>query len=196
MYEVTEVPEHDWTRFRGSNVDGSPYTIDALIRPKFQDEMRELRRSFLQRSGAGQNVTEAVPPELIPDLTAAIADRIIVRLGGPDIPDHPNGLLVAMSDTGLVVSPKRLAKYGVPTLTPGMDAGEITKQPWPMTPEGKYALIEMFTDFSIHVNRFADKLGTPVGAATEEEREQDDANLEPTPSSAPSSPSETAPDEK
>lgn len=203
--KVKEPVRQKWTRFHGIAEGGQRFKVDVNVRPLFTHVAREIQRPFLQRTGTGSNVVEEVPPELQEEYGAAIADHLIVELGGPgkvsieedsrgetkEI-ERNHGLEVDMTEDGLLVAPTIAANYGVPTLTPGMDGGAISEQPWPMSPEGKYALISIFTELSKHVQAFAKEIAAPIDTTTPERQEQDDENLDSTPSSEPSSPSETA----
>ena len=189
--------ESKWTRFFGRDQDDKRFSIDLKVRPLFPHIAREIQRPFLQREGVGAAAIERVPEEATDAYGAAISDHLIDRLGGPtDAPDHPNGIEADYTENGLLVGGPDAAEYGVPTLTPGMETGKTHEEPWPMTAEGKYVLLNMIPNLPPHVTDFARQIASPLTAITPERQDEDDANLEATPSSEPSSPSVTAGDEE
>ena len=188
--------ESKWTKFRGRDQDDKRFALDLKIRPLFPHVAREIQRPFLMREGVGAAAVERVPEEASDAYGAAIADHLIDRLGGPDEPEHSNGVEADYTANDLLVGGADAAEYGVPTLTPGMDPGVTHEAPWPMTPEGKYVLLNMIPNLQQHITEFARQIANPLCAVTPERQDQDDANLQPSPSSEPSSPSATAGDEE
>ncbi len=188
--------ESKWAKFRSRDQDDKSFALDLKVRPLFPHVAREIQRPFLVREGVGAAAIEKVPEEAEDAYGAAIAEHLIDRLGGPDEPDHPIGVEADYTENGLLVGGADAAEYGVPTLTPGMDPGVTHEAPWPMTPEGKYVLLNMIPDLQSFVTKFARRIANPLTAITPERQGEDDANLEAMPSSEPSSPSATAGEEE
>lgn len=201
--QQTKGREAKWTRWRG-RAGGTRFVIDLAIRPLYPHTARELQQPYLEPDGQGG---ESIPPERVEDYGMEIADHLIARLGDPEDPKgvclptcdddcegHPHGLEADFTkDSGLLVGAPDAAEYGMAVADESQDV-ETEERPWPMSPPGKYALLNMMPGLQQFVTKTAKEIATPL--IDEKRQKEDDDNLSRTPSSEQTSRSATAGDEK